>query len=377
MNANEDMLFTPARIGKLTLPNRLIRSGTAEHMADRNGFPLPSLAECYRDLAKGGVGLIITGHMYVHPSGQAQPQMTGIYSDELIPHLAQLVDAVHQAGGRIAAQINHGGLQSEASAVAEAIAPSAVSAPFIARTPRAMTVKEIEMLIDAYGQAARRAQEAGFDAVQVHAAHGYLNSEFLSPFFNRRTDEWGGSPQKRMNFLRAVCKAVRQQVGKEYPVFMKLGCIEGVEGGLMPDEAMGIVAELESMGMDGVELSCGSEGDKKYFTARKGIVKGKTEAYFRPIAHQARAYTHLPIALVGGIRSRPVMEDILTSGDADFLSMCRPFIHEPDLPNRLKEGIQDGSTCLAANNCWPAAFGDTIGCKCPQPKAKAGLIAEV
>jgi 2,4-dienoyl-CoA reductase-like NADH-dependent reductase (Old Yellow Enzyme family) len=375
MNANEGLLFTPARIGNLTLPNRLIRSGTAEHMADRNGFPLPSLTDCYRTLAEGGVGLIITGHIYVHPSGQAQPQMTGIYTDEIVPLLAKAVEAVHQAGSRIAAQINHGGLQSREDAVPEAIAPSAVSAPFISRTPRAMTGKEIEMLIDAYGQAARRAKEAGFDAVQVHAAHGYLISEFLSPFANRRTDEWGGSPEKRMNFLRAVCKAVRQTVGKDYPVFVKLGCIEGIESGLQPDEAMGIVAELEGMGLDGVEISNGSEGDKKYFTARKGIVRGKTEAYYRPIARQARAHTRLPIALVGGIRSRAVMEDILSSGDADFISMSRPFIHEPDIPRRLKEGIQDASTCLAANNCWPTVAGDAVRCKCPVVEKKADSVA--
>jgi 2,4-dienoyl-CoA reductase-like NADH-dependent reductase (Old Yellow Enzyme family) len=371
MNAKEDMLFTPARIGNLTLPNRLIRSGTAEHLADRNGHPLPGLSDCYRALAEGGVGLIISGHMYVHPSGQSQPQMTGIYSDEIIPLLARAVDAVHQAGGLVAAQINHSGLQTQADVVAEPIAPSSISAPFIPRTPRAMSGKEVEMLIEAYGQAARRAKAAGFDAVQVHAAHGYLISEFLSPFANRRTDEWGGSPKKRMNFLRAVCKAVRQQVGREYPVIIKLGCIEGVEGGLQPDEAMGIVAELEGMGLDGLEISCGMDGDKKFFTVRKGIVKGKTEAYFRPIAHQARAHTRLPIALVGGLRSRPVMEDILSSGDADFISMARPFIHEPDLPKRLKAGTQDASTCLGANNCWPTVAGDSVRCKCPQPKVKA------
>lgn len=375
MNANEGLLFTPAHIGKLTLPNRLIRSATAEHMADRNGFPLPALTDCYRTLTEGGVGLIITGHMFVHPSGRSQPQMTGIHTDEIVPLLSKAVEAVHETGGRIAAQINHSGFQTRPDAVAEPIAPSAVSAPFIPRTPRAMTGEEIEMLIDAYGQAARRAKEAGFDAVQVHAAHGYLISEFLSPFANRRTDEWGGSPEKRMNFLRAVCKAVRRQVGGDYPVFVKLGCIEGNEDGLQPDEAMGIVAELEGMGLDGVEISSGSDLDKKYFTVRKGIVRGKTEAYFRPIARQARTHTRLPIALVGGIRSRAVMEDILASGDADFISMCRPYIHEPDIPRRLKEGIQDISTCLAANNCWPTVAGDAVRCKCPLVEKKAGLPA--
>lgn len=361
------LLFTPSRIGNLELPNRLVRSATAEHMADSNGWPLPQLKQLYAELARGGVGLIITGHTYVHPSGRAQPEMTGIYSDDLIPPLAELTDAVHNEGGRIAVQINHGGMQCK-ELESETIAPSAVSAPFLNQPARGMTTDEIDLLIDAYAQAARRAQEAGFDAVQVHAAHGYLISEFLSPFVNRRTDEWGGDTDGRMRFLRVVCQAVREQVGPDYPVFTKLGMMDGVEGGLTPEAGVQIVAALEEMGLDALEISGGVEGNQK-MNVRPGIVAGEDEAYFRPLAREARAATQLPIILVGGFRSRQVMEEVLDVGDADFISLCRPFICETDLPNRMRLGGQEESACISANYCWPDKPGEGTACKCPIDKS--------
>jgi 2,4-dienoyl-CoA reductase-like NADH-dependent reductase (Old Yellow Enzyme family) len=360
------LLFTPARIGNLELPNRLVRSATAEYLVDSEGRPRPQLKQLYQELARGGVGLIITGHMFVHPSGRANPEMTGIYSDDLIPSLTELADAVHREGGRIAAQINHGGMQCKDPA-SETMAPSAVDAPFLNQPAREMTPSEIEILIDAYAQAARRAKEAGFDAVQVHAAHGYLISQFLSPFVNRRTDKWGGDTQGRMRFLRAVCASVRQQVGPDYPVFTKLGMMDSVEGGLTPTKAVQIVAELEDMGLDGLEISGGIGGGRNINT-RPGVVAGEDEAYFRPQAQQARTVTPLPIILVGGFRSRTVMDEVLDAGDADFISLSRPFICEPDLPNRLRLG-QGESACISANYCWPETLGEGIGCRCPTVKA--------
>ena len=362
------LLFTPGRIGNLELPNRLVRSATAEHMADSNGRPRLQLKQHYQELARGGAGLIITGHMFVHPSGSTQSEMTGIYSDGLIPSLAELTDVVHREGGRIAVQINHGGMQAGPDVVPELIAPSAVDAPFLKQPARAMTPDEIDLLIDAYAQAARRAKEAGFDAVQVHAAHGYLISQFLSPFINRRTDEWGGDVDRRMRFLRAVCQAVREQVGPDYPVFTKLGMIDGVEeGGLTPDESVQIVANLEDMGLDGLEIS-GAIGGDQNINVRAGVLPGVDEAYFRPLAQRARSATSLPILLVGGIRSRPVMDEILDAGDADFISLCRPFICEPDLPNRMRLGGQEESACISANYCWPETLGEGVGCRCPTNK---------
>jgi 2,4-dienoyl-CoA reductase-like NADH-dependent reductase (Old Yellow Enzyme family) len=358
------LLFTPAQVGALQLPNRLVRSATAEHMADADGRPRPQLKELYRDLARGGVGLIITGHLYVHPSGKAHPEMTGITCDELIPYLAELVDAVHGEGGRIAAQINHGGMQCTPDVVAGTIAPSAVDAPFLSQPAREMSRDEIDMLIQAYAQAARRAQAAGFDAVQIHAAHGYLISQFLSPFANRRTDEWGGDVPRRTRFLRAVCQAVREQVGRDYPMFVKLGMMDGLEEGLRPEEGVEVAAALEDMDLEALEISGGISRGKPNFNARPGMRAMEDEAYFRPLARQARRATRLPIMLVGGLRSRQVMEDVLASGEADFISLARPLVCEPDLPNRLRLGRQDRSACTSGNRCWPEGPGKTIGCKC-------------
>ncbi len=350
------LLFTPGQIGSLALPNRLVRSATAERLADARGRPKPGLAPLYRKLVQGEVGLIITGHLYVHPSGKAHPEMTGIYDDELIPGLAELADAVHQEGGRVVAQINHGGMQCSTETVSETLAPSAVSDPFLEGPAREMTPQEITDMVQAYAQAARRAKGAGFDGVQIHAAHGYLISQFLSPYINRRTDEWGGDLQRRMTFLRRVCQAVRRQVGPDYPVLVKLGLFDGVEGGLTLDESLKIVAALEEMGVDGVETSSGVRA-----TSMRPDPK---EPYFRPLARAARTATRLPILLVGGLRSRDDMEDVLASGEADFISLSRPLICEPDLPRRMRLGQQDRSRCISGNRCWPKATGDGTTCRC-------------
>ena len=361
------VLFNAGAIGGLELPNRLVRSATAERMADDRGYPREQMHDLYTQLAEGEVGLIITGHMYVHPSGKAHPEMTGIYEDTQIPALAELVQVVHDRGGLVAAQINHAGMQSDQDAVPDALAPSTIEADFTDRTARAITRDEIDLIINAYGQAARRAQAAGFDGVQIHAAHGYLISEFLSPLTNRREDQWGGDITGRMQFLRAVSAAVRAQVGADYPVLIKLGMMDGVSGGLTLAEGVHVVSELDDIGIDGVELS-GGIGGKLLVNVKKGIRNTTEEAYFIDFARQARPVTGLPLLLVGGFRSRGVMEASLTSGDVDFISMCRPLINEPHFPRLLRLGEQDKSGCISSNNCWAEQDGVGIGCKCPIEK---------
>lgn len=357
------MLFIPGHIGTLPLPNRLIRSATAERMADEAGQPTPALKRLYQELARGGVSLIVTGHMYVHPSGKTHPEMTGIYGDELIAPLWELADAVHTEAGRIAAQLSHGGMLCNSETVPDPIAPSAVEVPFTQRRAREMTPEEIESIIEAFAQAARRAKEAGFDAIQLHGAHGYLINQFLSPFVNQRTDAWGGDLERRMRFLREVCRAVREQVGPAYPVFIKLGMTDTVNGGLTPEEGVKIVEALEEMGLDAVEISGGIGG--RNLNVRPDIRSEADEAYFRPLARMARSATRLPIILVGGLRSQHVMGQVLACRDADFIALSRPFICEPDLPNRLRLGLQRRSSCISADHCWPDRPGEGIACKCP------------
>ena len=353
------MLFTAHRIGTLELPNRLVRSATAERMADDEGRPEPPLHELYKKLAEGGVGLIITGHAYVHEGGRCHRKMTGIHRDELIPDLRKLVEVVHQAGGRVAVQINHGGRQCVADAIpGDPVAPSPVPLRKGAPRPRELSEEEIRELIRAYGRAAGRAKEAGFDAVQIHAAHGYLINQFNSPAANWRRDAWGGSLARRLRFLEEVVVAVRDEVGSDYPVFIKLGIQDFVRDGLPLEEGVEIVRHLRDMGLDAVEISGGIGGQ----SVRKDILRPEDEAYFLEQARRAREATDLPLILVGGIRSREVMDRILEEGTADFISLCRPLIREPDLPRKLQEGKLKAD-CISCNRCWPGPGEYGIACR--------------
>ena len=357
-------LFTPGKIGGLEIPNRIMRSATAERMADQAGYPREQFYDFYRELAAGGVGLIVTGHMYVHTSGKCHPEMTGIYEDEQVAGLAKLAEVIHSEGSKVVVQINHGGMQCAKEAVDGTIAPSAISEDFLQQPAREMTVDEIEMLVDAYAQAARRVKQAGFDGVQLHGAHGYLINQFISPYVNKRDDEWGGDFYRRTHFLRTVCKAVRDQIGPTYPMLIKFGMQDGVDGGLTAEEGADVIALMADMGLDGIEISGGMRAPN----SKKGIRRPEEEAYFRPLVQKARKVTNLPMALVGGLRTRRVMEDVLSSGDAEFVSLCRPLISEPDFPKLLEAGIQDKSRCISSNNCWAEEYGVGIACKCPLDK---------
>jgi 2,4-dienoyl-CoA reductase-like NADH-dependent reductase (Old Yellow Enzyme family) len=232
---------------------------------------------------------------------------------------------------------------------------------FLDQPAREMSQQEIAMVIDSYSQAARRVKEAGFDAVQIHGAHGYLVNQFLSPFVNRRDDNWGGDLHSRIRFLQEVMKAVRNVVGSTYPVFIKFGMEDGIVGGLTAEQGASVIAEMAEMGLDGIEISGGIQATN----SMKGIKSKEREAYFRPLAKAAGKQTDLPIILVGGLRSKEVMEDVIRSGDASFVSLCRPLINEPEFPNLLLTGDQLVSGCLSSNNCWPKGMEQGISCKCP------------
>jgi 2,4-dienoyl-CoA reductase-like NADH-dependent reductase (Old Yellow Enzyme family) len=366
MTTQGPSLFEPVQIGTLQLKNRLVRSATAERLAtDPIGRATPALATLYGALARGGVGLLITGHAYVTPEGKAHPEMLSAHCDEMLPGLRTLADAVHAEGGRIALQINHGGRECDKACTPRTVAPSAVALP-TGNTPSEMTSAEILAAVEAFAQAARRAKVAGMDAVQLHGAHGYLIGQFLSPHTNHRTDAWGGTFERRIRFLGAVCEAVRGQVGTHYPVFIKLGLadnLERVPDGLTPEDGVRVVTRLADFGLDAVEVS-GGYGGQSDFNSRPAVGIQVPEAYFRPLARRAKAVTHLPVILVGGLRSRQMMDDTLATGDADLIALCRPLIREPDLPNRLQSGAATVAACISGGRCWPEGMGQGIRCKC-------------
>ena len=356
------MLFEPFSFSGLDLKNRLVRSATFEKRADEDGFVTEFLIEMYEELAIGGIGLIITGNALVHPSGRSVPQMLCIHSDIYIHGMRKLTGAVHRLGGVIALQLVHGGRQSFPILLGghDPIAPSAVFDTSTKIMPRAMTDAEIWEMIDAFADAARRARIAGFDGVQIHGAHGYLVSEFLSPHTNRRDDYWGGDEERRFHFLEEVYKAMRKEVGEDYPLMIKMNADDLIKGGLKVEEAARAAVRLEELGIDAIEVSGGMyESAEK--TAKPDITSPEKEAYFRDAGKVFKDKLSVPVILVGGMRSRSVMEDVLQKGEADLVSLARPLIREPDLPNKLREG-KAKADCISCNGCMEFEKFDVVKC---------------
>ena len=357
------ILFHPIAIDSLTLANRFVRSATAERMARANGSLLPGAAQLYKELARGGVGLIITGHAYISPEGQAHAWMTGIDRDSLLPGLQEATDATHEAGGKIAIQINHsGGLKEVHLDQSPPLAPSALLYEQTGHQARELSEEEIEQIIEQFGQAARRALLANFDAIQIHAAHGYLTNQFLSPLTNRRTDRWGGTSENRMRFLLSVYQRVREEVGAEYPLLCKLAISDFKEGGMTVEEGMEVAEALAAEGIDALEISGGLAGSR-YVKGRSDLEWMKKEGYFSPYTQGVKERVKVPVILVGMMRHLEVMERMVEEGYADLIALCRPFIREPDLVNRLRYGLQPGSTCTSCNLCPGPARNEAIACR--------------
>lgn len=356
------MLFEPFNLAGIDLKNRIVRSATYEKRADVDGFVTDALVEFYKELTKGGVGLIITGNALVHVSGRSVPQMLCIHNDHYIDRLRRLTDAIHSLDGKVVIQLVHGGRQCFPILLGgqRPLAPSEVYDPATKVTPKAMSNEEIWEIIEAFGDAARRAMYSGFDGVQIHGAHGYLVSEFLSPHTNRRDDYWGGDEERRFHFLEEVYKAMRREVGNNYPILIKINADDFIEGGLKPEESLRIAKRLEELGIDAIEISGGmyESGTK---TAQPNILNKEQEAYFRESSRLFKEKLNVPIILVGGIRSKDVAEDILERNDADLISLSRPLIREPDLPNKFLVG-KEKADCISCNGCMRFIKLDVVKC---------------
>jgi len=359
------ILFEASSINGLTLPNRFIRSATWEGLATANGAVTPDLTETMAALARGGVGLIISGHAYVDRVGQAGPRQLGIYSDDLLPGLKKMVSAVHTAGGKIVAQLAHAGYF--AAAKLSGLEPWAVSGDvdLVEGQRHTMTTEDIKTTVEAFAAAAERAVKAGFDGVQIHSAHGYLLSQFLSPLFNRRTDAYGGAIANRVRIHQEVLAAVRATVGKDYPVLIKFNCSDFVDGGLALEEALAAAQALQRAGIDAIELSGGLLRSSLMgpSPSRAGVNKPSKEAYHRTEAKAFRGKLNLPLILVGGLRSFEVAEGLVVDGIADYISMSRPLIREPDLIARWRAGDRRPAECKSDNLCFrPGMAGDGVYC---------------
>ena len=358
-------IFEPMALGGLEMENRLVRSATWEGLALPDGSVTDRLVALYRDLAEGGVGLIVSSYLYVQANGRQQVTQIGAHEDRLVPGLARLAEAVHAAGGRLVGQLVHCGGQATRAAIGgeDPVAPSAIPSPGYPEVPKALTEDEVPALVESFSGAAARLKQAGFDGVQLHGAHGYLLSQFLSPLRNQRADRWGGDLQGRARFALEVYAAVRDAIG-DLPVLIKLNAHDFLEGSTTEVDSTYLAAALADAGIDGIEVSGGTPGSGKLGPVRSPIDRPEDEAYFLPQARALRAAApDVPLILVGGVRSPERIEAILAGGEVDGVALCRPLIREPALPNRWRDGDRTRAACRSCTGCFgPARKGDGIRC---------------
>ncbi|MFC1745249.1 NADH:flavin oxidoreductase [Candidatus Riflebacteria bacterium] len=346
-------LFEETEINGMQLQNRLVRSATWEGMCEDNGRPTEKLIDYYRELAKGGVGLIISGYTFIRPEGKQMIGKMGLYSDEFAAEFKNMTAAVHQVGGRIAIQLVHAGGQTDSNNAGRTpLAPSAIKVDQFPETPDELTVDDIKEIITAFGIAARRAKEWGFDAVQFHGAHGYLINQFLSPHINKRSDDYGGNIENRSRFLFEVYEKVRHEVGADYPVLIKLTAADNLVGGLENADTVFVAKKLSEMGIDAIEVSAGTSASGKEGPVRRAIKTPEKEAYNLMLAQKIKEAVNCVVMVVGGFRSYEVSENAVSNQGMDYIAMSRPLIREPGLPNRWLQEERERAKCMSCNGCF-------------------------
>lgn len=372
-------LFEKTWIQSIELCNRAVRSATWSGVGDVNGYVTDRALDFYGTLAEGNIGLIVGGYQYVMTNGVRLPHMIGNYEDGQTDGLSRLASVVHQRGGRIIPQIVHAGSRANIRLFREGDelwGPSAISDPVSGRVPVQVTRTEILRMIEAFAASAARSKAAGFDGVQLHAGHGYAINQFLSPLWNRRGDAYGGSLTQRYRFLGEVLEAVQGAVGLDFPILVKLNGHDFVEGGLVPEESVYIARRLDEDGVAAIEVSGGSAASPcNLGPVRKHLKPGSDEAYFADLARFFKELVRVPIVTVGGIRSLSAIDNILATGKADYVAMCRPFIREPHLLNRWRAGDTDSSKCVSCNECFETGMNG-IGISCKEERKLQQKLAE-
>ncbi|MFX1466999.1 MAG: NADH:flavin oxidoreductase [Promethearchaeota archaeon] len=343
-------------IKTMTLRNRFVRSATWEGLAHEDNTVSSKLIDLLVRLVQGGVGLIITGYAAVRADGRSVPWQLGNYSEDHLPGLILMVEAVHKAGGKIVNQIAHGGVHTIPQLTGELPMGPSTMWNENGQICREMTREDIREIVNAFGSAANRAKKAGFDGVQIHAAHGYLLSQFLSPFYNKRTDEYGGCIENRARIVLEVLESVREAVVDQFPVLIKINAADFLDKGFNTEDMLQVARMLENAGIDAIELSGGTvkailEGNSNASFSRTE----NKEVYYREAAKRYKQEIDVPLILVGGIRSYEVAEKLVEEGITDYIALSRPLIREPDLINRWKLGDTRKVDCISDNRCLGAA----------------------
>ncbi len=344
-------LFEPARIGSLELKNRLIMAPIEKNYADPTGGMTQRYLDYLVERAKGGVGLILLESMYVDPLGRNHIAQLGLYDDRLIAGYRAAIDAMHTYGCKAGAELEFGGRETSSWVTGRRpVAPSPVPCNVLAggEVPRELTGPEIGGLVRKFAEAARRAVEAGFDLIEIHGAHGYLIEQFLSPYSNRRTDEYGGTPEKRARFPLEVVRAVREVVGPNYPVIYRISAAEFVEGGLTTEDTAAFARSLENEGIDLIDVSAGIYESIMWIAQPSSYQPGCLVDLAQPIRRSVR----IPVSVVGRINDPALAEEILQQGKADFILMGRPLHADPELPNKAMAGdVGAINKCPACMTC--------------------------
>ena len=357
-------LFEKTKINQVELKNRFVRSATWEGLANPDGFCGEKLTDLVVNLAKGGLGLIINSAAYVNPAGQSGIRQLGIHHDHLIDSYKKMVEKVHEEGSKFFLQIAHaGGRSNIQSKDALPVGPSSLKiAGYICKE---ITISEIEQTIEDFTNAAIRAEKAGFDGIQLHGAHATLLSQFLSPYFNKRKDKYGGCIENRARIILEILQAIKAVLGRKFTVTIKLNSDDYIEGGFIPSEMLQVSALLEREGIDAIEISGGMTlSISKYTSSRisKDHISGDDVYYFNA-AKLYKKKISVPLILVGGIRSLEVARELVEKEEVDYISLCRPLIREPNLIKRWQSGNIKRATCISCNKCYiPARAGEGIYC---------------
>lgn len=334
-------VFSPMKIANVEIPNRLVVPAMVMNYCTDQGEITERYIRYIEEKAKGGFGLIITEDYEIIEHGKGYERIPSFRSDSYIAGNKKLTEAVHSHGAKIFCQLYHPGRQSShmANGGVQPIAPSAIKDPVNMDLPRAITKEEIHEIVQCFGQAARRAKEAGFDGVEIHAAHGYLLSEFLSPFFNKRTDEYGGCFQNRVRFLNEIYACVRENVGEDYAVITRVSANEYVPGGRGRAETLELVKHMERLGFDAIHVS-----NSVYATHPRHFTIGTMfmdHAFNMEDAAEIKKLVKIPVILTNRINDPQMADTILELGKADFIGMGRASICDPHLPEKAKAGCFD------------------------------------
>ena len=346
-------LFTETRIGKMALKNRFMRSATWENMATEDGHMTDKLYAIYEELAQGEVGLIVTGYANIVEEEKPNAGMMGIYNDSFIDEYKKLTELVHRNDSKIVMQLAYGGTKTTFNLGERVIfAPSEVPEKGTQTLGKAMTKDEIDYIVKAFAEASLRAQKSGFDGVEIHAAHTYLINQFLSPYYNRREDEYGGSLENRMRFLMEIYAETRKLVGEDFPILVKLTATEFFDGGVSFDETRTVCQKLEEVGVDAIIISGNIHGKANTMVGQS--FDGHTiqeEGYFHEYGHAISQEVSVPVITVGGLTDIEAIEKIAENTGIQYFALSRPLLSEPHLIKRWKEGNRAPVECERCSKC--------------------------